>query len=223
MFRKGSLLLKGVIPGGAGGFPGGMAGMGMPMPGGMTGGMTIEMMKQLQSAMMQEQAGSGTSELPRPVPGMMMGNMPGGMMDISKIIDQAKQMAQQGGGAGGPKMGVYMMGHGVNEKGKRVARMSKMVQDADGNIEKDFMEKQLDPDDPVLSASPWSDTDSAKAEKELDTNTIELDLNDDENGSRASSRDANESNSSNDSSGTVEVIPEAEIVFERALPDDPKK
>ena len=37
--------------------------------------------------------------------------------------------------------------------------------------------------------------------------------------SRASSRDANEINSSNDSSGTVEAIPEAQ----RALPDDPKK
>lgn len=54
-------------------------------------------------------------------------------------------------GAGGMKMGMMAFGMGENEKGKKVARAAKMSVDLQtGKLEKDFMEKQVEPDDVAL-------------------------------------------------------------------------
>lgn len=52
---------------------------------------------------------------------------------------------------GGMKMGVMAFGMGENERGKKVVRAGKMSVDVQtGKIEKDFMEKQVEPDDVAL-------------------------------------------------------------------------
>lgn len=54
-------------------------------------------------------------------------------------------------GAGGMKMGMMAFGMGENEKGKKVARAAKMSVDLQtGKLEKDFVEKQVEPDDVAL-------------------------------------------------------------------------
>ncbi|KEG14723.1 hypothetical protein DQ04_00331160 [Trypanosoma grayi] len=54
-------------------------------------------------------------------------------------------------GDGLPQMGVMAFGVGENEKGKKVARGAKMAYDPNtGKISKDFVEKQLEDDDPML-------------------------------------------------------------------------
>lgn len=54
-------------------------------------------------------------------------------------------------GGGGMKMGVMAFGMGENEKGKKVARAAKMSVDLQtGKLEKNFVEKQVEPDDVAL-------------------------------------------------------------------------
>jgi hypothetical protein len=61
------------------------------------------------------------------------------------------QMLQNFGGKNGGTISFGMMGVGVNEKGKKVARAAKLDFDmSTGKMEKNFHEKQLDPDDPML-------------------------------------------------------------------------
>ncbi|EAN78469.1 uncharacterized protein TEOVI_000322300 [Trypanosoma equiperdum] len=54
-------------------------------------------------------------------------------------------------GDGMPQMGMMAFGVGENEKGKKVARGAKLMFDpSTGKLSKDFVEKQLEDDDPVL-------------------------------------------------------------------------
>ena len=185
-FNPGSILQQmGKSPAGSGGFSGGfppmMGGMPMMMPMGGGGAMPPEMMERLKHAT--------------------------GGMNLQDIVAQAQKMAMQdGAGSGGPKMGVYMMGQGVDERGKRVARAAKMVKDLNtGKVEKDFVEKQLDPDDPLLPKETVEEYNTADA--------IEIDL------------DAPkvEGETGEKPAAPPEEIAEAEIVFERADRGDAPK
>ncbi|KAF8291618.1 hypothetical protein TcYC6_0124410 [Trypanosoma cruzi] len=54
-------------------------------------------------------------------------------------------------GDGLPQMGVMAFGVGENERGKKVARGAKLAFDPNtGKVSKDFVEKQLEEDDPML-------------------------------------------------------------------------
>lgn len=114
----------------------------------------------LQQQMMQQQQGGGGG-----APGFNFGNMGMNPQALSQLREQMqKQMTPEmrdqmrnqmlqnlGGKQGGGKISLGMMGVGVNEKGKRVARGAKIDFDmATGKMSKDFHEKQLDPDDPML-------------------------------------------------------------------------
>ena len=108
--------------GAGGGCPGGSCGA----PG--AGGMNPQMMQQLAQRMQSPD---------------MQGRMRDAMAKMGQIMPRAG-----GGGDGGGKVSMVMMGVGENERGKKVARAAKLDFDmATGKISKDFHEKQLDPDD----------------------------------------------------------------------------
>ena len=87
--------------------------------------------------------------------------------DLQAQMQQRMSQMMQGGmgdGAGGGKIGIMMMGVGENERGKKVARAAKMeIDPKTGKISKDFVEKQLDPDDVMLPKSATQNYDSSDA------------------------------------------------------------
>ncbi|KAH9578215.1 hypothetical protein LSM04_008382 [Trypanosoma melophagium] len=69
-------------------------------------------------------------------------------------------------GDGLPQMGMMAFGVGENEKGKKVARGAKLAYDPNtGKISKDFVEKQIEEDDPMLSSGR---TENYKAEDDIE-------------------------------------------------------
>ena len=194
-------------PGGPGsilqqmGRSGGMPGSSMGMTGAMQGGAPFPPMSMMGG-------GPGGQVPPEVLEKLQQAT---GGMNLGDIVAQAQKMAMaQGGpgGDGGPKMGMYMMGQGVDERGKRVARMGKVIKDMKtGKVEKDFVEKQLDPDDVALPKEPVSEYATEDAiEVEVDATPVEA-------GANAAAAEAPPA------SGATETISEAEIVFERADKD----
>ncbi|ORC90465.1 uncharacterized protein TM35_000082630 [Trypanosoma theileri] len=69
-------------------------------------------------------------------------------------------------GDGLPQMGMMAFGVGENEKGKKVARGAKLAYDPNtGKFTKDFVEKQIEEDDPMLSSGK---TEHYKAEDDIE-------------------------------------------------------
>ena len=65
----------------------------------------------------------------------------------------------------GPAMGMMAFGYGVNEKGKKVARAGKVSYNAHTGIaEKDFIEKQIEEDDPVIAENQCTKTEDIEVE-----------------------------------------------------------
>jgi hypothetical protein len=81
---------------------------------------------------------------------LMGQDLPGGGGQMTEMLMRnMSNLAKVGGGASG--MGMMAFGMGENEKGKKVARAAKMVYDpATGQMKKDFVEQQLEPDDVQL-------------------------------------------------------------------------
>lgn len=70
----------------------------------------------------------------------------GSRMDLNTIKEQ---LCNSNPGPGGG-FGMMAFGVGQDERGKRVARGATMMRNSDGTVTRDFMEQQLDPDDPML-------------------------------------------------------------------------
>jgi hypothetical protein len=86
---------------------------------------------------------------------------------LSKDMQERVRNLQSMGG--GQMMGAMAFGVGENEKGKKVARAAKMTFDpATGEMKKDFVEKQLEPDDVQLPKETVENYDT--------TNCIEVEL-----------------------------------------------
>lgn len=94
--------------------------------------------------------------------------------------------SQMASGAG-PKMGMMAFGLGENEKGKKVARAAAMVRDpVTGEVKREFVEQQLEPDDPLLPREPVGNYDTSGAvevefeedRKKIQPNEIEVETQD---------------------------------------------
>lgn len=98
--------------------------------------------------------------------------------EVRDSIQSMMQSALQGNVSGlGGKMGVMAFGLGENERGKKVARAAQMSYDMQtGEVNKDFVEQQLEPDDPSLPKETVEDysTDGAMEVEFVDPDAAAL-------------------------------------------------
>jgi hypothetical protein len=157
---------------GHGGFPNWPAGGGKAGAQGGAGGNPFSSLMQQGAGGRPNAGGFGLD----PEAMKQMQNQMRAMMSNPQMQEQMRNaISNPGMGGEGGKIGVMAFGHGVNEKGKRVVRGAKLeIDPKTGKISKDFAEKQLDPDDPMLPKETVEDynTDGA-IEVEVDLKHVE--------------------------------------------------